>query len=47
MDVDPSYVDVMLNRWAKLTGGDPVRESDGASFAELVSAAKESKDADA
>ncbi len=38
IDIDPMYVDVALQRWANLTGLDPIRESDGARFSELLAA---------
>lgn len=34
MEIDPQYVDVILTRWATLTGQDPVRE-DGTKWSEL------------
>jgi len=37
MDIDPVYIDMALHRWATLTGDDPIRESDGASFGNLLS----------
>lgn len=35
VEIDPRYVDVTLRRWMNLTGKSPVRESDGAKFADL------------
>lgn len=35
VEIEPKYVDVVCGRWAKLTGGDPVRKSDGAKFRSL------------
>lgn len=32
IEIEPRYVDVVCNRWAKLTGQVPVRESDGFQF---------------
>ena len=32
IDLEPSFIDMTLRRWAKLTGKTPTRESDGASF---------------
>lgn len=34
MELDPKYIDVILNRWSKLTGKDPVRD-DGVKWSEL------------
>lgn len=34
MEIDPLYIDVILSRWAKYTGQDPVRE-DGVKWSEL------------
>lgn len=36
VELDPIYCDVALQRWLDFTGIDPIRESDGASFAALV-----------
>lgn len=36
MEIDPAYVDVALNRWIDLTGGTPVLESTGETFAEVA-----------
>lgn len=30
--IEPRYVDVVLRRWATLTGKTPIRESDGVAF---------------
>ena len=35
MEIDPRYVDVVLRRWRKETGEDPVRVSDGMTLATL------------
>jgi DNA modification methylase len=32
LELDPAYCDVICQRWSKLTGRSPVRESDGAKF---------------
>lgn len=34
MELEPKYIDVILNRWSKLTGKDPVRD-DGVKWSEL------------
>lgn len=34
MELDPKYVDVIVNRWQKLTGKDAIRQ-DGVKFNEL------------
>lgn len=34
MEIEPLYADVILSRWAKFTGKDPVRE-DGVKWSEL------------
>jgi hypothetical protein len=47
MEIDPVYCDVTLRRWADFTGLDPIRESDGASFRELTSAADVTRNGDA
>lgn len=47
METDPVYCDVTLDRWSKFTGQDPIRESDGAKFSELIDAAKEKEPANA
>lgn len=36
IEISPKYVDVVCKRYMALTGNDPVRESDGAKFSELV-----------
>lgn len=36
IEIDPGYVDVIVKRWTALTGGDAVRESDGAKWSELT-----------
>lgn len=38
MELDPKYVDVILNRWSELTGKDPVRE-DGVAWSALKAGA--------
>ena len=38
MEIEPLYIDVILDRWAKFTGKDPVRE-DGVKWSELRQAA--------
>lgn len=35
VEIDPHYVDVILQRWASYTGKDPVRVSDGKTWSEL------------
>ena len=40
MELDPKYTDVICRRWMEMTGKSPVRESDGASFADLTGAAR-------
>jgi DNA modification methylase len=35
MEMDPVYVDVIVQRWSNYTGLDPIRKSDGASWREL------------
>jgi DNA modification methylase len=35
MEIEPLYIDVILSRWAKFTGKDPVRESDGKTWSSL------------
>ena len=35
MELDPKYVDVIVDRWQKLTGKEAVRESDGVKFNSL------------
>lgn len=42
MEIDPHYCDVILDRWAKYTGKDPVRE-DGKSWEDLKSQSTQSK----
>ena len=34
MEIDPHYIDVILNRWAAYTGEDPIRE-DGVKWSDL------------
>ena len=34
-EIEPCYVDVILDRWTKLTNEDPIRESDGMKWSEL------------
>ncbi len=36
LEIEPRYCDVICRRWERLTGRDPVRESDGAKFGELT-----------
>ena len=36
-EIDPHYIDVILDRWAKLTKQDPIRESDNVKWSELKS----------
>lgn len=45
IDVDPKYVDVAVERWAKFTGREPILEATGQTFAE-VQDARYDKDAD-
>lgn len=40
MELEPLYVDMILERWARLTGLDPIRE-DGKSWAELLAETQE------
>jgi DNA modification methylase len=35
VELDPSYVDAIVQRWQKLTGREAIRESDGRSFTQL------------
>lgn len=35
LDREPTYCDVTLRRWARATGGDPVREGDGLRWSEV------------
>jgi len=35
MELDPVYVQVILQRWADFTGKDPVREADGKAFSKI------------
>ena len=35
MEIVPYYIDVILDRYAKFTGNDPIRESDGKMWSEL------------
>jgi DNA modification methylase len=35
LELDPHYVDLILKRWSKLTGGDPVLAESGLTFSEL------------
>ncbi len=41
LELDPLYVDVCLRRWRTATGGEPVREGDGARLLELEASAVE------
>jgi len=36
IELDPQYVDTILNRWAQFTGRDPIRESDGKAWSQIV-----------
>lgn len=36
LDLDPGYVDVMVQRWCRLTGGQPVLRSTGRNFDEVA-----------
>jgi len=38
IEIDPVYVDVAVKRWAEFAGQDPIRESDGAKWSELLAA---------
>ena len=40
LDIDPAYVDTALMRWRDMTGLDPVRERDGATFGDAKTAQK-------
>jgi DNA modification methylase len=40
MELDPKYVDVIVQRWQEFTGKQATLESDGRTFAELGSARK-------
>lgn len=42
MEIDPHYCDVILERWAKFTGKDPIRE-DGKSWADLKKSSLQNK----
>lgn len=37
MEIDPKYCAVILNRWSEMTKKDPIRESDGVKWSELMS----------
>jgi len=37
MEIDPAYVDVVIERWQRFTGQEAVLDGDGRSFAELAS----------
>ena len=41
LELDPLYVDVALRRWRTVTGEDPIRACDAASFSELEARAAE------
>ena len=43
IEIDPAYCDVAIRRWLRFSGGDAIREDDGASFRDL---AGEPEDAD-
>jgi len=43
-EIDPHYIDVILDRYAKFTGDDPIRESDGIKWSELKSSLREQTD---
>ena len=36
MEIEPAYVDVICQRYINLTNNSPIREGDGAAFAELA-----------
>ena len=38
IEISPVYVDVICSRWSKLTGRQPIRESDGKTFMEISNA---------
>jgi hypothetical protein len=41
VELDPKYVDVVVQRWQELTGKKATLESDGRSFAEIAPERKE------
>jgi DNA modification methylase len=41
MELAPAYVDVAVRRWQQFTGGDAIRDGDGATFAEAAPALQE------
>jgi len=45
LELDPTYVDVAIRRWQKLTGGAAIHEASGQSFAEREAAVTGSDDA--
>jgi len=44
MECEPIYIDTTLERFYKLTGDDPIRESDGVKWSELKSSLREQTD---
>ena len=40
VEIDPRYVDVILDRWVNLTNEDPIRESDNVKWSELQSGSR-------
>lgn len=46
IEIDPSYCDVTIRRWCKLTGKNAVREGDGATFESLEAAARSHNEED-
>lgn len=43
-EIDPHYIDVILDRYAKFTGDDCIRESDGVKWSELKSSSEKRTD---